>query len=118
MSRWVRFAFRLALKLGQPDPYLMLRRMPVRTFLHWSRFYRFEPFGSKADWFHTASIICAVAQMVGGSDCDIGDFMPDFKRTKDDATPTLPGSTRKTDAEMAAIILGAVAEKRAFGGAV
>ena len=47
MSPTRRFAFRLALSLGQPNPDAMLSRMPARIFLEWWKYYQYEPFGEE-----------------------------------------------------------------------
>ena len=44
-----RFAFRLALALGWPDPDAMLDSIPARTFSEWIAYYQLEPFGILAE---------------------------------------------------------------------
>lgn len=44
-----RFAFRLALVLGFPDPDVMLDSIPARTFSEWIAYYQLEPFGILAE---------------------------------------------------------------------
>lgn len=40
-----RFAFRLSLALGCPDPDVMLDSIPAQTFIEWIAYYQLEPFG-------------------------------------------------------------------------
>ena len=40
-----RFALRLALELGYPNPDAMLREMPAQQFDEWIAFYQLEPWG-------------------------------------------------------------------------
>lgn len=42
-----RFAYRLALALGQPNPEAMLATMPYRIFTEWMRYAQVEPFGEE-----------------------------------------------------------------------
>lgn len=44
-----RFAFRLALALGFPDPDVMLDSIPAQTFSEWIAYYTLEPFGILAE---------------------------------------------------------------------
>lgn len=43
----MRFAFRLALALGRPDPYAMLDEMPPGVFEQWWSFYEVEPWANQ-----------------------------------------------------------------------
>lgn len=42
-----RFAFRLALALGEPNPDRMLSKMPHRVWREWHEYHNLEPFGSQ-----------------------------------------------------------------------
>ena len=44
-----RFAFRLALALGFPDPDEMMDCIPSKTFSEWIAYYQLEPFGILAE---------------------------------------------------------------------
>jgi len=82
-----RFAFRLALELGQPNPDAMLAEMPSRVFFDWMRHYRDEPFGEqRADLrmgIMTANILTAISSLAAaragkrrGQTFKPADFMP------------------------------------------
>jgi len=58
--------FRLALALGQPDPYAMADAMPARVFNHWRHYYLIEPFGQWRDNYH-AGLISAILANVNRS---------------------------------------------------
>ena len=58
-----RFAFRLALALGWPDPDAMLDSIPAQTLTEWIAYYQLEPFGTLADdveWAHWKAIYANV----------------------------------------------------------
>ena len=63
-----RFAFRLALALGCPDPDVMMDSMPSKTFSEWIAYYQIEPFGilaEDAEWAHWKAIYANVHRKHG-----------------------------------------------------
>lgn len=79
-----RFAFRLALALGQPNPDRMLEEMPARILSEWQTYASLEPFGEeRADWRAAmlASTMANIhARKKGKPPYKIEDFMPKFDR--------------------------------------
>lgn len=54
----MRFAFRLALAMGRPDPYKMLDEMPAGLFEKWWAYYEVEPWANQN--VQLASILSAL----------------------------------------------------------
>lgn len=85
-----RFAFRLALALGQPNPDAMLARLPWRVWREWQTFAALEPFGEeRADLragIVAATIANCLARGKGKPAFKVRDFMPRFE-VKRDKTP-------------------------------
>lgn len=79
-----RFAFRLALALGQPNPDAMLEEIPARVLAEWQTYASLEPFGEeRADW--RAGMIASTmanihARKKGKPAYKIEDFMPKFDK--------------------------------------
>lgn len=86
-----RFAYRLALALGEPNPDAMLARLPFRIFKEWLDYAQVEPFGEeRADL--RAGIIASVmanclARGKGRPAFRPSDFMPLFDGEKRERTP-------------------------------
>lgn len=78
-----RFAFRLALALGQPNPDAMLARLPWRIWQEWQAFATLEPFGEgRADLragIVAATVANCLARRKGQPTFKPYDFMPQFE---------------------------------------
>lgn len=81
-----RFAFRLALVLGQPNPDAMLARIPWRIWREWQAFAALEPFGEtgeeRADMrsaIVAATIANCLARAKGKPAFKPCDFTPQFE---------------------------------------
>lgn len=61
----LRFAFRLAAHLRQPDPYAMLATMPAWLFNEWFEFSLLEPFGAEVDDHRFGMIAAQIANFAG-----------------------------------------------------
>lgn len=85
-----RFAYRLALALGEPNPDGMLARMPYRIYREWQTYATIEPFGDeRADLragIVASTIANCLARKKGRPAFRPADFMPLFE-TKQDKTP-------------------------------
>ena len=81
-----RFAYRLALALGQSNPDAMLARMPYRVFCEWQTYAQMEPFGEeRADLragIVAATVANCLARRKGQPAFRASDFMPLFDRPK------------------------------------
>lgn len=55
-----RFAYRLALKVGQPNVDRMLRGMTTRQFTEWRVYADLEPFDEERDDYRFASVVHAI----------------------------------------------------------
>ena len=83
-----RFAFRLALALGQPNPDAMLSGMPDRIFTDWMAYANVEPFGEERADLRAGIVASVVANVMGRKKGQRpykpSQFMPRFepKRTK------------------------------------
>ncbi len=58
-----RFAFRLALALGCPNPDAMLAQMPYRVFQEWKTYYQYDPFGGERGDINAATIAATIANV-------------------------------------------------------
>lgn len=77
-----RFAYRLALALGEPNPDVMLARMPSHVWQEWQRYATLEPWDEvRADW-RAAMIAWTMANLWGREKgrpaFTIDQFMPQF----------------------------------------
>jgi len=87
-----RFAYRLALALGQPNPDVMLAQMPWRVFVEWMQYAQVEPFGEERADVRAAIVATTVANCMGREKgkppFKLADFMPQFeqpeRKTADD----------------------------------
>jgi hypothetical protein len=80
-----RFAFRLALALGEPNPDAMLARMPNRVFKEWVAFAEVEPFGEERADMRAAIVAATIANVnrkKGKAPYKVRDFMPVFERRR------------------------------------
>lgn len=77
-----RFSYRLALALGQPNPDVMLARMPWRIWREWQIYNQIEPFGEeRADLragIIASTIANCLARQKGKPAFRVEDFMPKF----------------------------------------
>jgi len=83
-----RFAFRLALKVGETDVNGMLRRMPMRQFLDWMHYANLEPFEeTRGDWraAHIVSTLCNIYRKSGSPAIEIGEALISW--SKEDPAP-------------------------------
>lgn len=96
MSDERRFAFRLALALGQSNPDAMLARMPHRVWLEWGEYAAIEPFDGewadkRADWragMQAATVANCLGRKKGQKAFKPDDFMPKIElRKKKQQTP-------------------------------
>ena len=53
--------FRLALQLGEPNPYHLAEKIPANLFKEWQVFEELEPFGPARDNYHTAQLAALYA---------------------------------------------------------
>ena len=106
-----RFAFRLALALGQPNPDAMLARLPHRVWQEWQVFAALEPFGEeRADLragIVAATIANCLARGKGKPAFKARDFMPQFGK------PTRRESAASSDHYQQALMI-----TRLFGGKI
>lgn len=58
-----RFAFCLALALGQLNPDAMLAQMPLRIYREWQRYYQYDPFGGIRSDIHAARIMAWMGEV-------------------------------------------------------
>lgn len=85
-----RFAFRLALALGQSNPDKMLCEIPHRILMEWQQYAELEPFGEeRADW--RAAMIASTmanihARKKGKPAFKIENFMPKFGKAPEQNT--------------------------------
>jgi len=93
-----RFAYRLALALGESNPDAMLARMPHRVFLEWIEYTRIEPFGEeRADLragIVASTIANCLARKKGQPAFEVKDFMPNFAPPKQKTADELFGQVR------------------------
>ena len=91
-----RFAYRLALALGESNPDAMLVRMPHRVFLEWIEYTNLEPFGEERADLRAGIIASTIANCLarkkGQPAFKVTDFMPRFEPPRQ-KTPTWPGSS-------------------------
>lgn len=76
-----RFAFRLALALGQPNPDSMLARLPQRVWSEWQEFAALEPFGEERADLRAGIVASTITNCMarkGGTAYKPRDFMPQF----------------------------------------
>jgi len=85
-----RFAYRLALALGKPNPDGMLARMPYRIYREWQTYAAIEPFGDERADLRAGIVACTIANCLarkkGKPAFKPADFMPLFE-VKQDKTP-------------------------------
>lgn len=78
-----RFAFRLALALGQVNPDAMLARLPQRVWSEWQEFAMLEPFSEERADLRAGIIAATVANCLargkGKPAFKPRDFMPQFE---------------------------------------
>ena len=79
-----RFAFRLALALGIPNPDALLAHLPYQVFRDWIQYFQLEPFGEERADLRAGIISSVVANCMarkkGRPAFRPADFMPDFER--------------------------------------
>ena len=78
-----RFAFRLCLALGIPDPDALLASIPGELLVEWRAYASLEPFGPLEAYGRTASLQATLANIwrgKGRSPVKASDFMHDFER--------------------------------------
>ena len=88
-----RFAFRLALALGLPNPDAMLAHLPQRIYREWQEFAILEPFGEERADLRAGIVAATVANCMargkGRSAFKPRDFMPRFEEARrEPATPS------------------------------
>lgn len=116
-----RFAFRLALALGQPNPDAMLARMPWRIWREWQVFAALEPFGEtgekRADMrsaIVAATIANCLARGKGKPAFEPRDFVPRFE----DAMGTDEGQAQREPSTSSNHYQQALAITRMLGGKI
>ena len=85
-----RFAFRLALALGFPNPEAMLARMPYRIYREWQLYYAHEPFGEERADVRSAIIAQTYVSMhlkKGVRPPPLSDFMFQYDSPPEPKTP-------------------------------
>lgn len=113
MSEPRRFAYRLALALGQQNPDAMLDTMPYAIWLQWRLLGSLEPFGEARADLRTGIVAATMANIWGRKRGQRAysprDFMPRFEAS------AMPRTARraKTPDELFEIVKGLNA---AFGG--
>ena len=79
-----RFAFRLALALGESNPDALLAQLPYRVFRDWTYYFQLEPFGEERADFRAGIISAVVANCLarkrGRPAFHPSDFMPNFEK--------------------------------------
>jgi hypothetical protein len=87
-----RFAFRLALALGQPNPDALLSEIPARILSEWQEYASLEPFGEERGDWRAAMVASTMANIharkKGKPAYKIEDFMPKFDKKA--TTSTIP----------------------------
>jgi hypothetical protein len=86
MSDFWRFAHRLALALGEPDPYLLMKTMPATTLDGWRAFDEVEPIGEPHADTRAAMLAMVIANgLLRGKHqraYELDDFMLEFGERK------------------------------------
>lgn len=106
-----RFAFRLALALGQSNPDAMLARLPWRVWSEWQTFAALEPFGEERADLRAGIVAATIANYLargkGKPAFKPRDFMPQFGK------PAQSESAASSDHYQQALMI-----TRLFGGKI
>lgn len=91
-----RFAYRLALALGQPNVRTMLSGLTGRELLEWEAFDRIEPFGEERADLRTGILASTLCNLRGrkGRRSQPQDFMPRFGGEPSRRRATTPAAMR------------------------